>query len=517
MKLQAYRGVSFEYPENTLAALIGASEQGYQAIGVDVTSTSDGALVLMSTTDVTALAANADGSPITESLCVNDMTLEQLLSYDFGIRLGNKYKDTPVCILREALALARRTGMDVQIDPHSMNEAQMEKLYAMVEGWEAPVTLSFDTVQALCAARKRLPDVALAYHGPVTDEILQQLSCVDKLTVWMRADAPEAVAKKITSFAALGVGPVVNYAQQERAQMLGAAVVSTAGHVKNEMNRGVWADMHIHTSNSHDAFVPMLKMCQASVDAGVSVINIADHCDVFLCQDDPDTDIYSNLLDCYEEVKQVRAELGDTCKILMGVELGEAIWYPAQCAKVLKTVPYDCVVGSVHAVQCQYNTDAHGMQIAYSKFPWADMTLEQAHEVFAIYFEDLLKMVKVADMDVVAHLTCVAAYYDRLHETAVDLHRYEPIIREILQVIIDRRLALEVNTGSYLTLGITRAEDWILQIYREMGGYLITMATDSHGTKSAATGYPQVVQMLKDLGFRFMVYYEKRRSYQLTL
>lgn len=517
MKLQAYRGVSFEYPENTLTALVAASEQGYQAIEVDVTATADDALVLMSDTCVAKLACNADGSAVTDSVRVGELTFEQLLGCDFGIRLGNKFKDTPVCILKEALVLAKRTGMEVQINPHSMTDTQLEKLYTVVEGWAAPVCLSFDTVQALIDARKRLPEAALAYRGPVTHAVLDRLSGMEKLTVWLTPDASDELARKITPFAALAMGPVVNYEQAERAEALGAEVVSTAGHVKNVMNRGVLADMHIHTSNSHDAFVPMLRMCQASVDAGVSIINIADHCDVFLCQDDPDTDIYSNMLDCYQEIKQVQAQLGDSCKILMGVEMGEAIWYPSQCAKVLKTVPYDCVVGSVHAMRCKYNTDAQGMQIAYSKFPWKDMTLEQAHEVFTIYFEDLLKMAKVADMDVVAHLTCVATYYNRLHETVVDLHRYEPIIRQILQVVIERRLALEVNTGSYLSLGITRAEDWILQIYREMGGYLITMATDSHGTKSAATGYPQVVQMLKDLGFRFMMYYEKRRSYQLTL
>lgn len=517
MKLQAYRGVSFEYPENTLLALVGASEQGYQAIEVDVTATADDALVLMSDPCVGKLACHADGSAVERSIQAGEIPLEQLLGYDFGICFANKFKGTPVCILKEALVLAKRTGMAVQLNPHHMNAQQLEKLYALIEGWEAPVTLSFDTVQALTAARERLPQVALSYHGEITDDALAQLSGMEKLTVWLKADASCELAKQITSFTTLGIGPVVDYEQAERAEKLGAAVVSTAGYVKNEMNKGVLADMHIHTSNSHDAFVPMLKMCQSNVDAGVSIINIADHCDVFLCQDDPDTDIYSNMLDCYEEIKQVQAQMGDSCKILMGIELGEAIWYPAQCAKVLKTVPYDCVVGSVHAVQCGYNKDAHGMQIAYSKFPWADMTLEQAHEVFALYFEDLLKMVKVADMDVVAHLTCVATYYNRLHNTVVDLHRYEPIIREILQVVIDRRLALEVNTGSYVSLGITRAEDWILKIYREMGGYLITMATDSHGTKSAATGYPQVVQMLKDLGFRFMVYYEKRRSYQLTL
>lgn len=517
MKLLAFRGVSFEYPQNTLSALVGAQKQGYDAIGVDVTATADNALVLLSDTDVSKLAAVSDGTAIAGPLEVGKITLAQLLDYDFGIGYGVKFKDTPVCILKEALVMAKRTGMDMQIAPHGMNDEQLEKLYSMLEGWEAPVSLSLDSVQALVQARQRLPQIPVCYHGDVTAESLQALSAVDNLTVWLPADASQALAEQVKAFAALAIGPVTGYDQLERAQAMDAELVSTAGYVKNTKNQGVLSDMHMHTSNSHDAFVPMLKMCSACVDAGISIVNIADHCDIFLCQDDAGEDVYSNMLDCYEEIQQVQEQLGDSCKLLMGIELGEAIWYPAQCAKVLKTVPFDCVVGSVHAVKCKYNQDAKGMQIAYSKFPWADMTLEQAHEVFALYFEDLLKMVKTADIDVVAHLTCVATYFNRLHGTVVDMHRYEPIIREILQVVIDRRLALEVNTHAYEAMGITRAEDWILEIYRQMGGYLITLATDGHGLKCIATGYPQVVQMLKDLGFRFTVYYEKRRPYQLML
>lgn len=56
MLLQAYRGVSAEYPENTYPALLAAAERDYPLVEVDVTATADGVPVLMSHTPVSCLA-----------------------------------------------------------------------------------------------------------------------------------------------------------------------------------------------------------------------------------------------------------------------------------------------------------------------------------------------------------------------------------------------------------------------------------------------------------------------------
>ena len=46
MIFQAHKGVSTEYPENTMPAFIAAVEQGYKIIELDVSVTKDGKFVL---------------------------------------------------------------------------------------------------------------------------------------------------------------------------------------------------------------------------------------------------------------------------------------------------------------------------------------------------------------------------------------------------------------------------------------------------------------------------------------
>ena len=47
MLYQAHRGVQKEYPENTMASIRAAKEQGYDIIEIDPAVTKDGVLVLM--------------------------------------------------------------------------------------------------------------------------------------------------------------------------------------------------------------------------------------------------------------------------------------------------------------------------------------------------------------------------------------------------------------------------------------------------------------------------------------
>ncbi len=47
MLYQAHRGVQKEYPENTMAAIRAAKEQGYDIIEIDPAVTKDGVIVLM--------------------------------------------------------------------------------------------------------------------------------------------------------------------------------------------------------------------------------------------------------------------------------------------------------------------------------------------------------------------------------------------------------------------------------------------------------------------------------------
>ena len=91
----AHRGVSFSYPENTLASIKQAVKLGTQMIEFDVRSTKDKALVLMhdKTVDRTT---NGKGA-------VKDLTLAEIKKLDAGIWKDEKFRGERVPTFEEVL------------------------------------------------------------------------------------------------------------------------------------------------------------------------------------------------------------------------------------------------------------------------------------------------------------------------------------------------------------------------------------------------------------------------------
>ena len=277
------------------------------------------------------------------------------------------------------------------------------------------------------------------------------------------------------------------------------------------------ADMHLHSINSHDAPVPVLDMVRAEVAAGVPIMAIADHWDGFRCLDGTDQDLFSHIHACYRDVQAARAEMGDTCQVLMSIELGEPHWDYAMSEKALNLVPYDAVIGSVHAVRCPQTEGCVGLDRAYSRLDFANMTETALDEFFRLYFEETLTMVKTVDMDILAHLGSPKILVKRKQGRELDLHSYSDQIDEILRTIIDRGIALEFNSAELDIDGLYAPDPWIVARYLKLGGKRITLASDAHFLREAGRGMEQAVQVLQSLGVTEAYYLKERKFYAYAI
>lgn len=285
--------------------------------------------------------------------------------------------------------------------------------------------------------------------------------------------------------------------------------------------RGDWmthlADMHVHSINSHDATIPVLDMVRAEIDAGIRTMAIADHWDGFRCLDTFEQDLFGHIEACWQDVQAVRAQLGDQCELLMSIELGEPHWDYAQSEKALSLVPYDSVIGSVHAVRCPEIEGCVGLKRAFSQMDFKAMSDEAIDRFFRLYFEEVLTMVKTVDMDILAHLTCPFDVVFSRTKVVWDSRNYGAAIDEILRVIIDRGIALELNSGALDSIGRLTPEPWIVARYLELGGNRITLGADAHWCHEAGRGMLRAVEVLKELGVTEAYYLKERRFYAYTL
>ena len=59
----------------------------------------------------------------------------------------------------------------------------------------------------------------------------------------------------------------------------------------------------------------------------------------------------------------------------------------------------------------------------------------------------MLEMIEGCDFDILAHLTCPLRYINGKYAMDVDCKMYENKIKSILERIIERKIALEINSS----------------------------------------------------------------------
>lgn len=248
MLFQAHRGVSSEYPENTIPAFEAAARQGYQVIELDPLFTADGACVVFHDKTLNRTCRNSDGSEIDGTLYVQDLTLDVLQSYDAGIFMGERFRGTRVPLLREVLELAERTGLMVKIDNRFVRfpEWQQEKLFDIVAASGANVGFTCVDVASVRRVLERFPNAHIHYDGYVDEEKVKTVASLlsgndytvwlalpSKLTSWVKVPmaTPELCAM-VKRCAKLGIWILDSQEQLREAEALGADIIETTGSVK---------------------------------------------------------------------------------------------------------------------------------------------------------------------------------------------------------------------------------------------------------------------------------------------
>lgn len=127
----AHRGANKRAPQNTLPAFRKAIEMGTHGFETDVHLTKDGVPVICHNYTIDA-TSNGTGK-------IEEMTLSQLKTYDFGSYFSNEFKGTTLPTLEEFLELAQGKGLkilNIELKPEKdtqRREALVRKTLELVE------------------------------------------------------------------------------------------------------------------------------------------------------------------------------------------------------------------------------------------------------------------------------------------------------------------------------------------------------------------------------------------------
>ena len=270
-----------------------------------------------------------------------------------------------------------------------------------------------------------------------------------------------------------------------------------------EENRKLQADIHIHSDYSHDSTCAVSEIYQAALEKGMDVVCITDHCDLYPAHQtqevvDYRTQVFRGIAETVKDYTDV--------EILIGVELGGGFIRPELARQVIDSQPYDMIIGSVHGIMFR------GERQSTSKFDFGSVDEGAMLEYLNGYMDAAIYIAEEMDVDVLAHLTYIFRYINGKYQKNLDWHIVEEKIRRIFRALIERGIALEINTSCVGSC----YDEWlpakdIVALYIQMGGKLFTLGSDAHKSEKIGTGFETVKAYLRQRGIDTLVYYRQRK------
>jgi histidinol-phosphatase (PHP family) len=140
-------------------------------------------------------------------------------------------------------------------------------------------------------------------------------------------------------------------------------------------------------------------------------------------------------------------------------------------------------------------------------------------QAYGRYLEKIYsEMTWLKDFDIMGHYDYIARYAP-YEQTSITYRDFSDIFDTMFRYLIEEGKALELNTKGYVPYkGRTIEPDLeVLKRYREMGGEIISLGSDSHDACRTGDRFTEAAAMLKSLGFRWTAHYEKRKLVQVSI
>ena len=270
-------------------------------------------------------------------------------------------------------------------------------------------------------------------------------------------------------------------------------------------------DTHNHCEFSFDGKrTTAHRSAQSAFDKGLDGIVFTDHYDIYIPEILGDTVPRPQDFDIkaqQAEIERVNSLFPENFKVLKGIEIGMNQHSLEEARNLIGSHTFDQVIASVH-------------YIAESD-PYFDAYFEGKDwkQAYGMYLEAIYEgITRLENFDIVGHYDYVARYAP-YPQASITYKEYGDIFDSIFRFLIENGKGLEINTKSCTgSKGRqTPIDHDVLLRYKEMGGEIISLGSDSHSAIYVGEGFNEAAEMLRSLGFRWTSHYEKRQLVQLPL
>lgn len=270
------------------------------------------------------------------------------------------------------------------------------------------------------------------------------------------------------------------------------------------MNKSmIFPDYHLHSTFSTDCETNIHDNIKSAIKNGLSSICITDHYDMDFPTrpEEPWMNFYLDIDKYFAYMSEVKNKYAPDFDLRIGIELGVMQSTCAKLNELVKNHPeLDFIISSTHLVD--------GNDPYYPEY----FEGKSEVEAYRAYFEEIYYNVQhFKNYNVYGHLDYVLRYGPNQADN-FNINDYKDLFVEIFKIITYEGKGIEINTASlYKGLDFPHPHKDILKLYKEAGGEIITIGSDSHRSENIGYGFDVAKKSLLSQGFKYYTTFSKQK------
>ena len=259
----------------------------------------------------------------------------------------------------------------------------------------------------------------------------------------------------------------------------------------------IYCDLHTHSRFSFDGAEHSTPdaLCRRALEVGLTDLAITDHCDV-----NNEVEGIFRIYDsdaAYTAVMEAKEKYKGRLNLLYGIELGNAHQYPDYAKALLTRHNFEFVIGSLHNLLAVPD-------FSLMNFERIPDTLTR--QLFDRALDEMMEMCSFevdgkCPFTTLGHMTYIHRYV-ALAKHKMDFTPHLDRIRSLYELLIKLDIALELNVSTITSgLGISMPTLELLKMYRDAGGRLVTVGSDSHSPDTLGKSIRKGFALLQAAGF----------------